>query len=269
LAQIGYLFLMFPLAFDSTFSRLQNGDALTGGMLQAISHATAKAAMFMTAGLVYSAVGHDRIDGLSGTARRLPIAVLIFALSGAALIGVPPSGAYLAKELLLQAAADTEQWWWAVIIESGGILTSSYVLLVVAHTVTASTEPLRLRVPVSRLQAGAALALAICSLALGIVAATVFPDFQPDALSKSLSGVMWPIFGGAVLAILMGRWGNQLTRLRFGKMLVATIQPARRAALLASKIVELVEGKLKEWPVAGISLLLVAILFGVALMAGR
>ena len=50
-AQIGYLFLMFPLAFDAGAAALERGGALTGGMLQAISHATAKAAMFMAAGL--------------------------------------------------------------------------------------------------------------------------------------------------------------------------------------------------------------------------
>ena len=50
------------------------------------------------------------------------MSVLAFALGGVALIGVPPSGAYLAKELLLQAAVETEQWWWAVVIQAGGIL---------------------------------------------------------------------------------------------------------------------------------------------------
>ena len=49
-AQIGYLFLMFPLAFDLASAQLLGGGALTGGMLQAMSHATAKAAMFMAAG---------------------------------------------------------------------------------------------------------------------------------------------------------------------------------------------------------------------------
>src|SRR5262249_56645224 len=46
LAQIGYLFLMFPLALDAS-DRLEAGDALAGGMLQTITHAMAKAAMFM------------------------------------------------------------------------------------------------------------------------------------------------------------------------------------------------------------------------------
>ena len=119
LAQIGYLFLMFPLAFDPGTARLESGGALTGGMLQAMSHATAKAAMFMSAGLIYAALGHDRITGLAGIGRALPVTVVVFALSGVALIGVPPSGAYLAKELLLQAAAGTGQWWWGVVHPDG------------------------------------------------------------------------------------------------------------------------------------------------------
>src|SRR6266702_6525452 len=38
LAQIGYLFLMFPLAFGSGSAQLASGVALAGGILQAISH---------------------------------------------------------------------------------------------------------------------------------------------------------------------------------------------------------------------------------------
>ena len=69
IAQIGYLFLMFPLAFDAGGHALVHGAALTGGLLQAVSHATAKAGMFMAAGLVYAALGHDRIADLGGAAR--------------------------------------------------------------------------------------------------------------------------------------------------------------------------------------------------------
>src|SRR5262249_13367139 len=123
-AQIGYLFLMFPLALDPASSRLRFGGALAGGMLQAISHAGAKAAMFMAAGLSSPAMGHDRITGLRGIVKGLPMSVLAFALGGMALVGVPPSGAYVAKELFLRAAAESEQWWWAVVVQSGGVLTS-------------------------------------------------------------------------------------------------------------------------------------------------
>ena len=82
IAQIGYLFLMFPLAFDASGSTLVHGAVLTGGLLQAVAHATAKAGMFMAAGLVYAALGHDRIADLGGVARAMPVTVLAFAIVG-------------------------------------------------------------------------------------------------------------------------------------------------------------------------------------------
>ncbi|MDH2401324.1 proton-conducting transporter membrane subunit [Bradyrhizobium sp. SSUT18] len=76
-AQLGYLFLMFPLAFDAS-GRLEDGNALSGGLLQAVSHATAKAAMFMAAGSIYARLGHDRLTDLHGLVRTMPLSVLAF-----------------------------------------------------------------------------------------------------------------------------------------------------------------------------------------------
>jgi multicomponent Na+:H+ antiporter subunit D len=274
LAQIGYLFLMFPLAFDAQTAPLQDSGALAGGMLQAISHATAKAAMFMAAGLMYAALGHDRIAGLAGIGRALPMTVLAFALGGVALIGLPPSGAYLAKKLLLQAATATSQWWWAAVIQAGGILTSSYVLLVLAHALTSPGETIRLRVPVPRIQESAALALALCSLLLGLfpwqafVSIPVKTPSNPFAL-ETLWTTLWPILGGGVIAVLMGRWGLGLARIPVGKVVVAVVGPTRRMALALAAWIERVDGTLRQWPIAGIALLAVAILLGAAMMAGR
>ena len=113
-AQIGYLFLMFPLAGGPQMSHFWSATAWTGGVLQAISHAFAKAAMFMSAGLVYEALGHDRIAGLAGIGRALPITVFAFGLGGMSLMGLPPSGGFVAKAMLLTAAVAGGQWWWAV-----------------------------------------------------------------------------------------------------------------------------------------------------------
>ena len=156
------------------------------------------------------------LRGLGGVARALPMSVLAFALGGVALIGVPPSGAYLAKELLLQAAAETEQWWWAVVIQAGGIFTSSYLLLVLAHALAPANEPVTLRVPVPRIREAAALALALCSLLLGLVPWDAYLSRSARASSRirspsrRSSTTLWPILGGAVLAILLGRWGDRL-----------------------------------------------------------
>ena len=90
------------------------------------------------------------------------MSVLAFGIAGASLIGLPPSGAYLAKKLLLQAATEAKQWWWAIVIQAGRIFTSSYVVLALAHALVPANEPVRLRVVVPRMQQVAAMALARC-----------------------------------------------------------------------------------------------------------
>src|SRR5262249_57909657 len=76
LAQIGYLFLMFPLAFDVGSARLQHSSALSGGLFQPVSHATAKAAMFMAAGLVFKALCPFCLPELRGVRPALPLNML-------------------------------------------------------------------------------------------------------------------------------------------------------------------------------------------------
>jgi multicomponent Na+:H+ antiporter subunit D len=272
LAQIGYLFLMFPLAFEAGSTRLASGGALAGGLLQAISHATAKAAMFMSVGLIYAALGHDRIVGLGGAGRALPVSVFAFALGGVALVGVPPSGAYLAKELLLQAASATEQWWWAVAIQAGGIFTSSYVLLVLAHALAPGDASITLRAPVGRIQEASAAALALCSLLLGLAPWQAYLPV-PDGTAPStpaleaLSASLWPLLGGAAVAILLGRKGDRLVRIPLRQVVAATVGPARRAALALSRPIERIDNMLRQWPAAGLSLLALAVLLGAALLA--
>jgi multicomponent Na+:H+ antiporter subunit D len=263
LAQIGYLFLMFPLAFSPESTELASGVALTGGMMQAISHATAKAAMFMAAGLIYAALGHDRIVGLAGIARALPMSVLAFALGGVALMGLPPSGAYIAKKLLLDAAAETGQWWWTFVLQAGGLFTTSYVFLVLAHALSPAVGPVKLRAPVHRLQEGAALALGLCSLFLGL---TAMGPVSPDSLSvvpKELWSAFLLVLGGGVLTIGLG---PRLPPVPVGDVVVAMTGPFRRAMVATGGVLERADGVLRQWPVAGLSLLALIIMFGVALL---
>jgi formate hydrogenlyase subunit 3/multisubunit Na+/H+ antiporter MnhD subunit len=273
-AQIGYLFLMFPLAFNAATGQLESGGALAGGLLQTISHATAKAAMFMSAGLIYAALGHDRIAGLAGIARAMPMSVIAFALAGAALIGVPPSGAYLAKELLLQAASGTGQWWWAVAIQAGGILTSSYVVLVLAHALAPADEPVTPRARIARMGEAAALAVALCSLLLGLVPWQAYLPIPQGAVPTSMGlqvlwSSLWPLFAGVVLAILLGRWDDRFARISLGKAADATVSAARCATLGFSNGVERIDGVLRQWPAAGLCMLVLAIAFAAAMLAGR
>lgn len=169
-AQIGYLFLMFPLIIALNKAHLDSSAALTGGMLQAISHATAKAAMFMAAGLMYSSLGHDRIADLRGAGQTLPLTVLAFALGGISLVGLPPSGGFYAKWLLISAALTTGQWWWAVLLLVGGLLTSIYVFVVVVRALTPVPADWLPKTTVAYSPQIAILILALCSFLLGLAA---------------------------------------------------------------------------------------------------
>ncbi len=266
-AQIGYLFLMFPLAFDAGAAEIGRGGALTGGLLQAISHATAKAAMFMAAGLAYGALGHDRIAALAGVARALPLTVLTFALAGVALMGLPPSGAYVAKKLFFDAAGSSGQWWWELVLDTGGLLTASYVVLVLAHALVRTDAPIAPRKPVPRIAELAALALAIASLALGFVAdgALGLDALWGKLTLSDLWSAVLVLAGGAAIAAAFAR---DLPQIFGGAGRFAFGRPLRAAAVAVGGAFAGADGILRRWPVASLALLAAAFAFGAALLAG-
>jgi formate hydrogenlyase subunit 3/multisubunit Na+/H+ antiporter MnhD subunit len=166
-AQLGYLFLIFPLASAAEPLRSGVSLALTGGMFQVMAHAFAKAAMFMAAGLIAEAPATTRLQdyaalaGLTGDHLRLWIAAL-------SLIGVPPTGGFVTKWWLLTASASAGQWWWVVVILAGGLLAGGYMFRVLAIVLTDSRSPLVLDAPVSRFREIVVLAMAVCALFLGL-----------------------------------------------------------------------------------------------------
>jgi formate hydrogenlyase subunit 3/multisubunit Na+/H+ antiporter MnhD subunit len=164
-AQIGYLFLLFPLMFEASAA----ADAFGGGVYQALSHAFAKAAMFLAAGNMTLSLGHGEIERFEGGSARVPLSLFAFGLAGASLMGLPPSGGFIAKWLLLKAALAAGQWWWIVVMMAGGLLTAAYVFRVLQH---AFRQPARGKLfePVPRTLELSAFALAAASAALGFVA---------------------------------------------------------------------------------------------------
>lgn len=164
-AQIGYLFLAFPLASATQFGTA----AWTGGILQAVSHALAKASMFLAAGLIAKAIGHDRIADMGGIGRVLPTTLFAFGLAGFSLMGLPPSGGFVAKWLLLRAAIEGAQWWWALVILSGGLLTGAYLYRVLSRALAQSGKTPALLGPVDRRGELLVLGLALLSVLVGLL----------------------------------------------------------------------------------------------------
>ncbi len=122
-AQLGYLFLIFPLLGPG-------GVAVQAGVLHAVSHGLAKAAMFAAAGVLIKVSGRDGVADVAGAAARLPVTLFAFGLAGVAIMGLPPSGGFLAKWLLIEAAMERGLWWIAAVAIVGGLLAAIYVFRV-------------------------------------------------------------------------------------------------------------------------------------------
>jgi formate hydrogenlyase subunit 3/multisubunit Na+/H+ antiporter MnhD subunit len=163
-AQIGYLLLVFSLAADPATA----WNAWSATVLFALSHAFGKAAAFMAAGSLLYATGRGDIDALAGTAEEQPASVFAFALSGVVLMGLPPSGAFFAKWLLLESALSSGHWLLAAVVLVGGVLAAIYVFRVIAKSLVSTKQESTRRVPL--LMQYAPLVLAIVSVALGAMA---------------------------------------------------------------------------------------------------
>jgi NADH:ubiquinone oxidoreductase subunit 5 (subunit L)/multisubunit Na+/H+ antiporter MnhA subunit len=203
-------------------------------------------------------------------ARALPVTVLAFALAGIALMGVVPSGAYLAKKLLLEAADGSGQWWWTIVLQGGAAFTAGYVVLVLVNVLRrpgAAHTAIR-RVPA--VSEYAALALAVCSLLLALAALAALGPLPAHLISNPLSvgeltATLLVVLGGVLLA-----QGLSLRPL-FAATPVDTQRASgslRRVAGATGAMFERIDLAARGWTVACISLLLLALLFGGMLSSG-
>jgi formate hydrogenlyase subunit 3/multisubunit Na+/H+ antiporter MnhD subunit len=190
-AQIGYLFLVLPLGQAAG----QAGAAVGAGIALILAHACAKSAAFLAAGNVLTAFGHDRIGELGGIVRQLPISMFAFATAGVSLIGLPPTGGFVAKWLLLKTALASGRWDLAAVVLGGGLLATATIFRVFSRAFR-YVPPEELCTPacapVSRRREWAALALALAAMGLGFAAV---PLLGLLAAGMPPAGIGWP--GGA------------------------------------------------------------------------
>ncbi len=184
-AQIGYIFLMFPFMNTEWASM-----AWAGGVYQILSHGLAKAALFVAAGVIIHAAGDDKLESLRGLGEKMPITASAMALAGISLMGIPPGAGFIAKWLLLNASVASGQWGWAVVIIIGGLMAVGYMFRVYRRLLTTREVELLHR-PTRRMEC-AALVLAILSLAFGLSSYPVFYVLRigaPPGLGSYLEGL--------------------------------------------------------------------------------
>ena len=229
-----------------------DGRAALATAFYAAHHVLVKGALFLSVGVI-AATGSRRL-----WPTLLPVAIIAVGLGG-----LPLTGGSLAKIVVDGPLGDGTASKIATVSAVGTTLLMLQFLRSLART--ASQDP----------QATAAaglvwpwLATAVVSLVvpwtlyLAVPSGTLPDPLAPAVLWKAL----WPVLLGAVLAIGLWRWSRWLPRIPEGDVVVA-LDGGVRVAVAWGKAVERLDGVLRQWPAAGVSLLILTIALGAALFA--
>ncbi|MCL5974519.1 MAG: NADH-quinone oxidoreductase subunit J [Gammaproteobacteria bacterium] len=126
-AQLGYATLALGLLLY-----WQQTQLLVALWLFVIAHGLAKVSMFLVAGEMQATLGSKRVTALKGATQTMPVAMFAFSVAGGSIIGLPPSGGFVAKWTLLQLTlASPIHWPWAVGILIGTLASAIYVFRVI------------------------------------------------------------------------------------------------------------------------------------------
>src|SRR5690606_38158127 len=113
--------------------------------------------------------GGDRIGELDHVVQRLPLTMGAFGIAGITIAGLPPSGGFIAKWLILEAAVAEGRWFVAFVVLVGGLLASIYVFRVIGPAFTRGDLPRRPR-KVPDAMEWIAFAAALATIVLGFTA---------------------------------------------------------------------------------------------------
>jgi formate hydrogenlyase subunit 3/multisubunit Na+/H+ antiporter MnhD subunit len=225
--------------------------AATNVAFYAANHVLVKAALFLSVGAVAA---------LDGRARTL--ALTVAALLGLSLAGLPLSGGALAKLAVKDLFGDGAA---GMASQLSATATTALMLVFVMRLARLPAAD-RVGAPSGRLWSWAALAVAALLIPWLLYAAIGSPA---EALEPAkLWDAVWPMLIGAALAVGLWAVGDRLLRIPAGDIVVAE-EAAFRASLSLGPMFERADRGLREWPAAGLALLMVALALAAAGYASR
>jgi formate hydrogenlyase subunit 3/multisubunit Na+/H+ antiporter MnhD subunit len=246
ISQMGVIAAALGMALASA-----DQGAATNVAFYAANHVLVKAGLFLTVGA---------IAALDGRARTL--ALIIAALLGLSLAGLPLTGGALAKlavkDLFGEGAAGLAS-------QLSAAATTALMLVFVIQLARSPTAE-RVGAPTGRLWSWAALAIASFLVPWLMFAAVGSPA---EALEPAkLWDAVWPMLIGAAVAAEVWAVRDRFPRVPAGDIVVAE-EAAFRASLSLGVALERVDRGLREWPAAGLALLMVALALAAAGYASR
>lgn len=114
-----------------------NTFGLIGALLQMVFHALAKNVLFLCAGAIMTKTGCKRVDELAGIGKKMPITMWCFTIASLSLIGIPPTGGFLAKWYIaigaLKSTCSSLRYIAVIVLLVSAILTAGYLLPIIAR----------------------------------------------------------------------------------------------------------------------------------------
>jgi multicomponent K+:H+ antiporter subunit A len=110
--------------------------AATVAVFHIINHATFKAALFMTAGIVDHETHTRDLKRLGGLRHLMPITFTIAGVAALSMAGIPPFNGFLSKEMMLEEAAHTAlgpAWLLPLLATAGALFSVAYSFRFLSH----------------------------------------------------------------------------------------------------------------------------------------
>jgi multicomponent Na+:H+ antiporter subunit A len=230
-----------------------NAAAAMAAAFLAAHHVLVKGALFLSVGVA------ARSSGRRTWTLLVPAGLLALALGG-----LPLTGGALAKLAAKTPLGDGLVAILVTLAAAGTTLLMLHFVFRLADTRAESppaTAKVGLLVP-WLLMASLAVTLPLL-LAPGFVDVTVADSLDP----KALWSASWPVLLGVALVVGLRRFGALLPRVPEGDLVVLG-SGAGRVGRSLGDVIERVERRLRDWHTAGVSLLVLAIVLGAALVAG-
>jgi formate hydrogenlyase subunit 3/multisubunit Na+/H+ antiporter MnhD subunit len=219
----------------------------------AATHVLAKGALFLAVGVVAVT-----------SACRLRPTLLLAAVLALGLGGLPLTGGALAKLAVKEPLSDGVVGLLANLSAVGTTLLMLHFLQRLARTAPQTEQPAA--------AVGLAMPWQVMALASVAVPWLLYPfagGHLADALTPgALFDALWPVLIGAALAFVLRRWANHLPRLPAGDI-VGAAETAFRASYIIGGASERADGLLRQWTMAGLSLLAIALVLGAATLFGQ
>jgi multicomponent Na+:H+ antiporter subunit A len=219
----------------------------------AVHHTLAKGGLFLAIG------AGARTKGRGLWLVLLPAAVLALGLGG-----FPLTGGALAKLAVKAPLGDGIVGTLATLSAIGStVLMLHFLFRLVANSEQDSRATLSMGLVLPWL------AVAFCAVALPwalyprIASTSLYEAFAP----KELWAALWPVMIGGLLTIGLRRWGHLLPRIPAGDVLVLGGEAMRTARGVGAAI-ERVDRPLRQWPVAGLLLMLLTVVLAATMFAG-